>query len=111
MADPITTLPDGTPLTDQFKVPLTAAATDQHGNAIADTVTWTVDDATVTLADITDTTVTVVPGDYATGSSPTATVTATDPAGLTAAQAITFTGTFTAAPAAITIAAGAPEPK
>jgi hypothetical protein len=111
MADPITTLPDGTPLTDQFKVPLTASATDQHGSPIADTVTWTADSASASLADATDTTVTVVPGDLDAGVAFTFNVTATDPGGLTAVQAITFTGTFSAAPTALTIAAGAPVAK
>lgn len=110
MADPISTLPDGTPLTDRFKVGLTAVATDQFGNPIADAVTWSQDDAVnFTLADITDTTVTVVPGDFAEGSTLTVTVTAADLAGLSAVQQITFTGTV-AAPVATTLSITAGEP-
>lgn len=112
MADPVTTLPDGTPLTDQFKVPLTAAATDQSGNPIADTVTWSIDNASATLADVTDTTCTVVPGDFTQGLVVTVVVTATDPSGLTATQEVDFTGTFVAAaPAALAITAGDPVSK
>lgn len=105
MADTVST-------TDQFKVPLTEVTTDQNGAPFADVVTWTIDNADVALADVTDTSVTVVPGDFAEGSDVTATVTATDSAGLTATQVITFTGTV-AAPVATTleISAGAPEPK
>jgi hypothetical protein len=113
VADPITTLPDGTPLTDKFKVPLTEVTTDQFGNPFADSVTWAQDDAVnFTLADITGTSVTVVPGDFAEGSTMTVTVMATDAAGLSASQVISFAGTVVAPVAtAIEITAGAPEPK
>lgn len=110
MADPISTLPDGSPLTDQFKVPLTEVTTDQNGNPFADSVTWVQDDAVnFTLADITATSVTVVPGDFAEGSSMTVNVTASDAAGLTATQQITFAGTV-AAPVATTLAITAGDP-
>lgn len=113
MADPITTLPDGTPLTDAFKVPLTEVTTDQHGNPFADSVTWTADDTVnFTLADVTGTSVSVVPANFSAGLVVTVNVTATDPAGLTATQQITFTGTVAAPVAsALAITAGAPVAK
>jgi hypothetical protein len=112
VADPISTLPDGSPLTDAYKVPFTEVTTDQNGQPFADVVTWAVDDTTdFSLADVTDTTCTLVPGTFTDGTQVTATVTASDAAGLSASQVVIFTGTFVAVAMTLEITAGTPEPK
>ena len=91
-------------LPDNQQVLLTATATDADGQAVADPVTWSVDDPNIVgLAGATDDTVVAI-----SGVPGTATVSAADAFGLVATFEITV---VPGPPVALTITAGVPEPE